>query len=146
MKKHLNSTIAMLSLMVFASAFSGAALAAPVKVDLYHSPGCTCCEKYAEYLDEKGFDVDVLNTNDMAGVNQEHGVPPKLASCHTMLIGDYVVVGHVPVDVVNRLLSEQPDIRGISLPGMPPGVPGMGGEKREPFTIYTLNGDAYTTY
>jgi len=147
MKKYLNSTIAMLSLMAFAATFTGTALAAaPVTVKLYHNPGCMCCERYAEYLNEAGYEVEVLDTNDMAGVNREHGVPPNLASCHTMLIGDYVVVGHVPADVVDKLLSEQPDIRGISLPGMPLGSPGMGGEKREPFVIRNLSGDVYTTY
>lgn len=146
MKKYLNSAIAMLSLMAFTAAFTGTALAAPETVKLYHNPGCMCCEKYAEYLNDNGYDVEVLNTNDMAGVNREHGVPRDLASCHTMLMGDYVVVGHVPADVVSKLLSERPDIRGISLPGMPPGSPGMGGEKREPFVIYTLSGDVYTTY
>lgn len=63
-----------------------------------------------------------------------------------MLIGDYVVVGHVPAAVVDKLLAEQPDIRGIALSGMPPGSPGMGGEKRAPFVIHTLGGDVYTRY
>lgn len=146
MNGFLNKTIAMLSLTIVAVAFTAPSLAAKTEATLYHNPGCMCCEKYAEHLNENGYDVEVLDSNDIAGVNREHGVPPSLSSCHTMLIGDYVVVGHVPADVVDKLLAEQPDIRGISLPGMPLGSPGMGGEKREPFVIRTLSGDVYTTY
>ena len=134
------------ALLAFASAFTGIAFAAPIQAALYHNPGCMCCEKYADYLNENGFDVEVLDTNDMAGINRQHGVPAKLSSCHTMMVGNYVVVGHVPAQVINKLLDEQPDIRGISLPGMPMGSPGMGGEKQEPFVIHTLSDDVYTTY
>jgi hypothetical protein len=65
-------------------------------------------------------------------------VPPELQSCHTAIIEGYVVEGHVPIDVVERLLAERPAIRGISLPGMPAGSPGMGGQKVDPFTIYQI--------
>jgi len=146
MKNHLNRAIAALSLWVLVSIFAGVAFAAPVTATLYHSPGCMCCEKYAEYLNENGFAVDVVDSDDMASTNREHGVPPKLASCHTMTVGNYVVVGHVPAEVVRKLLDEQPDIRGISLPGMPMGSPGMGGEKASPFVIHTLDDNVYTTY
>ena len=150
-KKYLYSAIATLalaalSLTVYVSAFSGTAAAAPAKVTLYHNPGCTCCLRYAEYLDDSGYDVEMLDTNGIAGINEQHGVPRQRSSCHTMLIGDYVVVGHVPADVVDKLLAEQPDIRGISLPGMPLGSPGMGGEKGEPFIIRSLSGEVYTAY
>jgi hypothetical protein len=146
MKNYLINAVATLSLLVFASAFTSSAFAAPVQAALYHNPGCMCCEKYADYLTENGFEVEVLDTNDMAGTNREHGVPPKLASCHTMEVGSYVVVGHVPAEVVKKLLNEQPDIRGISLPGMPMGSPGMGGQKESPFVIRTLSDTVYTTY
>ena len=146
MKNYLSRTIAMLSLWALASIFAGAAFAAPVTATLYHNPGCMCCEKYADYLNENGFDVEVVDRDDMATTNREHGVPPNLASCHTMTIGDYVVVGHVPAEVVTKLLDEQPDIRGSSLPGMPMGSPGMGGQKESPFVIRTLGDDVYTTY
>lgn len=141
-----NAIMLRLLLMVVLFTFAGPSLAAPVQVSLYHNPGCMCCEKYADYLNENGFEVKVLDTNDMADTNREHGVPPKLASCHTMDVGNYVVVGHVPAEVVKKLLNEQPDIRGISLPGMPPGSPGMGGQKESPFVIRTLSDTVYTTY
>src|SRR5699024_8253388 len=83
MKKHLRRTMASLSLMVFASAFTGTVLAAPVKVTLYHNPRCMCCEQYADYLNGKGYDVKVLNPTAMAALNDRHGVKPELSACHT---------------------------------------------------------------
>ncbi|KEZ76014.1 hypothetical protein C41B8_16999 [Salinisphaera hydrothermalis C41B8] len=146
MKQSLNRAVAIFSLMVFALAFTGTAVAAPVAATLYHNPGCHCCEQYAQYLDKAGYDVKVVDTDDMAALNQKHGVPPKLASCHTMTIGHYVVVGHVPEPAIAQLLREQPDIEGISLPGMPAGSPGMKGKKQGPFVVRTLSGDVYGTY
>jgi len=134
------------ALMVLATLFTGTAFAAPVKATLYHNPGCMCCEQYADYLNNNGYDVEVLNTNDMASLNDKYGVKSELSSCHTTLIGNYVVVGHVPEAVIAKLLQEKPDIGGIALPGMPMGSPGMGGEKDSPFVIRTLSGDVYTTY
>tara|TARA_Y100001968_G_scaffold220505_1_gene203369 strand:- start:340 stop:780 length:441 start_codon:yes stop_codon:yes gene_type:complete len=141
-----NATVARLTLMLVLFISTGAAIAAPVQARLYHNPGCMCCEQYADYLNAKGYEVDVLDTDDMAALNEKHGVEPALSSCHTTLIGDYVVVGHVPEPVVAKLLREEPDIRGIALPGMPSGSPGMPGKKSEPFVIKTLKGDVYTTY
>lgn len=141
-----NTPMARLSFMVFALALTSTAGAASVKATLYHSPGCQCCEQYAQYLDKAGYDVRVTDIDAMSAMNQEHGVPPRLAACHTMVIGDYVVVGHVPEPAIARLLREQPDIQGISLPGMPTGSPGMAGKKQGPFVVRTLSGDHYGTY
>lgn len=117
---------------------------APIEATLYHNPGCQCCAAYARYLDENGFKVKVIDSSDLTSVFHQHNVPDRLASCHLMTVGKYVVVGHVPVDVVKTLLRERPDIPGISLPGMPPGSPGMGpssgmgGSQKAPFRIVTL--------
>jgi hypothetical protein len=73
-------------------------------------------------------------------------VPANLEGCHTMLLDGYVVEGHVPVAVINRLLTGRPKIRGISLPGMPEGSPGMSGTKREPFTIYEIGNGPHRVY
>lgn len=105
---------------------------------LYKSPQCGCCENYAAYLRRNGFDVTVKPTHDLASISRKAGVPVDLAGCHTMFVDGYVVDGHVPVDVVRRLLSERPPIAGISLPGMPAGSPGMFGTKTGPFVIYAL--------
>lgn len=106
---------------------------------LYKNPQCQCCEGYAKYLRDHGYKVAVVPTHDLDGVKRENGVAEALGGCHTTLVGGYVVEGHVPVSTVERLLRERPPIRGVSLPGMPQGSPGMTGRKREPFTIYELS-------
>jgi hypothetical protein len=108
-------------------------------VQLYKNPQCSCCEEYAAYLRQHGFSVTTTPTHDLALIRRQRGVPEQLAGCHTMIIGDYVVEGHVPIGALNKLLRERPKIRGISLPGMPEGSPGMTGEKIEPFTIYEIS-------
>jgi hypothetical protein len=80
----------------------------------------------------------VKPTHDLPLLHRQHGVPEPLVGCHTTLVDGYVIEGHVPVRSVLRLLTEKPAIKGISLPGMPAGSPGMFGEKTEPFTIYEI--------
>jgi hypothetical protein len=106
------------------------------EVQLFKDPNCGCCTLYADYLRENGFEVAVTETDDLDAVNREAGVPDRLQSCHVMHVHGYAVGGHVPVEVVHRLLDERPEIRGITLPGMPLGSPGMNGPKSEPFTVY----------
>lgn len=129
-------------------AFPLRAVAAPIKATLYKNPQCSCCEGYAAYLRANGFAVDVKPTNDLAEISQKAGVPENLQGCHTMFINNYVVDGHVPVNVIQKLLSERPAIAGITLPGMPQGSPGMTGTKSGPFIIYavTKDGAAPTVY
>src|SRR5229473_6652894 len=124
------------------------AIAAPIRATLFKNPQCSCCEGYAAYLRKNGFEVEVQSTNDLTEISQKAGVPEELQGCHTMFVGNYVVDGHVPVNVIRRLLSERPQIAGITLPGMPEGSPGMTGSKHGPFTIYavTKDGAAPTVY
>ncbi len=117
------------------------AVAEPVHATLYKNPQCTCCEGYAAYLRQNGFEVDVRPTNDLTEISSKAGVPEKFQGCHTMLVNGYVVDGHVPINVVRKLLSERPAIAGITLPGMPAGSPGMTGYKQGPFTIYAVTKD-----
>lgn len=114
------------------------ALAGGIAATLYKNPNCGCCEEYAKYLREHGFEVEVVPTHDLVMLKEEHRVPSKLEGCHTTLIGNYVVEGHVPVESINKLLTERPMITGISVPGMPAGSPGMGGKKQGPLTVYYL--------
>lgn len=117
------------------------AIEAPIKAVLYKNPQCTCCEGYAAYLRQNGFEVDVKPTNDLTTISQNAGVPEKYQGCHTMFVDGYVVDGHVPVEIVRKLLSERPAIAGITLPGMPSGSPGMTGEKTQTFVIYAVTKD-----
>ena len=114
---------------------------APIQATLYKNPQCTCCEGYAQYLEENGFKVDVKPTNDLAEISRNADVPEALEGCHTMFVGNYVVDGHVPVEVIRKLLAEKPAIAGITLPGMPSGSPGMNGPKTGTWTIYAVTKD-----
>ena len=118
---------------------TGAHAAAPIQAKLFKNPQCGCCDAYAEYLEQNGYDVTLENTADMQSVKQQAGVPAQLEGCHTMLVDGYVVEGLVPVATLTRLLREQPEIKGVSLPGMPVGAPGMPGPKAEPFKIYVIS-------
>lgn len=121
------------------------ASAKTVEATLYKNPQCGCCEGHAEHLRANGIPVKVVASHDLPLLKQEHGVPVELAGCHTALIDGYVVEGHVSADTIKRLLAERPAVKGISLPGMPLGSPGMEGPKGEPFQIYAFGGAAEPT-
>lgn len=129
-------------------AISTPALADPIQAVLYKHPQCGCCETYAAYLHRNDFKVDVKPTFDLAEISRKAGVPPEMQGCHSMFIDGYVIDGHVPVNVVRKLLSEKPAIAGITLPGMPDGSPGMTGKKTGQFTMYavTTDGNVPTVY
>ena len=122
------------------------ALLATLRVDADEAPNatmykqayCSCCDGHADHLRANGFNVTVVETQNMSQIKSKHGVPPEFEGCHTIEVGGYVVEGHVPAKIIRKLLKERPAIRGISLPGMPDGSPGMSGVKREPFVIYEL--------
>ena len=122
--------------------------AEPIKATLYKNPQCGCCEGYADYLRQNGFEVDVRPTNDLAAISSKAGVPADFQGCHTMFIDGYVVDGHVQVNTIRKLLTERPDIAGLTPPGMPMGSPGMVGQKTEPFTVYAIskNGKSTSVY
>ena len=132
-----------LAAMAAAPAWAGPG---PITVTLYKDPQCGCCENYADYLRKNGFAVTVVGTHDLPLMNQQLGVPDTLQGCHLAKVESYVVEGHVPVDVVKRLLAEKPKIKGITLPGMPAGAPGMTGTKTGPFTIYAFGTGPATVY
>ncbi len=98
--------------------------AAP-SMTVYKSPTCGCCSKWVEHMKANGFNVTALDVEDIAVPMRAYNVPSSLASCHTAIVGGYVVEGHVPADVVSRMLREKPAITGIAAPGMPVGSPGM---------------------
>ena len=111
-------------------------------VTLYKNPQCDCCEGYADYLRHNGFEVKVIPTNDLTIMGEKYGISDSLQPCHLSLIAGYVVGGHIPMEVIDRLLSEKPQITGITLPGMPPGTPGMPGDKPDRLTVYEIAKDS----
>lgn len=108
------------------------------EVTLYKDPQCSCCEGYADYLRSNGFTVGLVPTHDLPLLDEKYGIATDLSPCHISLLGGYVVGGHVPIEVVHRLLAEKPAITGITLPGMPMGSPGMVGRKTDAFKIYEI--------
>ncbi len=110
------------------------------EVTLYKNPQCGCCEDYARYLRSNGFTVTVKPTHDLVAMSRDAGMTEDFQGCHLSRIGDYVVSGHVPVSAINKLLTERPAIKGITLPGMPEGSPGMSGKKTNPLTVYEVGG------
>ncbi len=102
---------------------------------VYKSPTCGCCENYIAYLKRNGFTVKVVNQQNMADIKDQYGVPINLSSCHTIVAGNYFIEGHVPLKAIQKLFAEKPNIKGISLPGMPAGSPGMAGVKQGSFEI-----------
>jgi hypothetical protein len=107
----------------------------------YKSISCGCCDVHSKYLDSKGFDIKVNNLQDVTAIKSQFGIPRDLESCHTAVIDGYFVEGHIPVEAINKMLSEKPDIKGIAMPGMPSGSPGMPGQKYGDFVIYAVNND-----
>jgi hypothetical protein len=130
----------LLVVMLVAATLGGASAKAEERrqATLYKNPQCGCCEGHADHLRGGGFEVTEIPTHDLSLLRRQHGVPEALIGCHLTLVDGYVVEGHVPVSTLLRLLAERPAIRGISLPGMPAGSPGMVGEKTGPFTIYEI--------
>jgi hypothetical protein len=105
---------------------------------LYRNPNCDCCLEYAKYLRGGGFEVTIDSKQDLARLRKQLRIPEKFEACHVMVVDRYAVEGHVPLNSLNKLLTERPNIIGISLPGMPTGTPGMTGRKTAPFTIYEI--------
>jgi hypothetical protein len=121
---------------------------AKVLVEVWKDPNCGCCKDWVKHLQESGFATKVLETPDVAAIRTKLGIPQKLASCHTALVGGYALEGHVPAAAVRRLLKEKPAAVGLTVPGMPVGAPGMDGPayngRRDPYDVLlvTKSGEA----
>lgn len=125
---------------------TGSASGATVAVTMYKNPGCECCAKWAAYLERRGFEVETKPMANMTAVKDQEGVPAEMQSCHTAVIGDYVVEGHVPAEDIRRMLKEQPQVTGIAAPGMPASSPGMNTAFNQPYNVYTFGGPAETVF
>jgi hypothetical protein len=116
-------------------------------VEVYKSPACGCCTKWVEHLQAQGFTVKTTEREDLTTLKASHGVPPQLQTCHTALVGGYVVEGHVPAADLRRLLTDRPDVVGLAVAGMPTGSPGMEepGRATQPYEVVAFgkNGATY---
>lgn len=113
---------------------------------VYKPTYCGCCSGWVEHMQQAGFDVVVEEMEDPAAVKAELGVPNGLESCHSAVVDGYVIEGHVPADVVLRMLRERPDIEGLAVPGMPVGTPGMEtpDDRHDPYDVVAFDASGST--
>ncbi len=115
-------------------------------VEVFKTPSCGCCYGYVLFLKDEEYKVKETDMRSLVNIKKKYNIPLEMQSCHTTIIGKYFVEGHVPIEAVNKLLKEQPDIDGIALPGMPIGTPGMPGDKESPFIVYQLKDGKYSVF
>lgn len=116
-------------------------------IKVYKTESCGCCKQWVAHLQQAGFSVDVQNLTDLGPIKERVGLPYGLGSCHTAEVGGYFLEGHVPAPDVKRLLREQPAARGLTVPGMPLGSPGMempSGET-QPYDVLLVGKDGKTS-
>ena len=113
-------------------------------VDMYKSPYCGCCGKWAEHMSKAGFTVKAHEVEDVPAMRKTLGMPDKLGSCHTAKVGNYLLEGHVPAEDVKRLLKEKPTALGLAVPGMPAGSPGMDVPNSPPYDALLVQKDGTT--
>lgn len=121
------------------------ARAAGTAMLVYKDPNCGCCTKWVALMRAAGFDLSVRDTADMPSIKRRYQVGQGIASCHTALVGGYVVEGHVPADLIQRLLREKPRVLGLAVPGMPVGSPGMEGTPKDAYDVVTFDAAGKTT-
>lgn len=147
----------MLSVVLGATVFAVAQQAAAVPpaviafgqtlpvVDIYKSPQCGCCKSWASHLEAAGFKVVLHDVNDVPAARHKLGMPDKFGSCHTARVRQYLIEGHVPAADIKRLLNEHPEAKGLAVPGMVQGSPGMEGDTIESFDTLLVSDDGTAT-
>ncbi len=115
--------------------------AAQDTVVVFKSKSCGCCNDWVRHLRSNGFRVDTRDVEDIPGQRAKLGVPQDLGSCHTATVGGYAIEGHVPAADIRRLLKERPRARGLAVPGMPLGSPGMEGPRKDPYDTLLFQTD-----
>ena len=117
----------------------------PVDITVYRSASCSCCGKWLEHLKANNFNVKDMAMEDVLPIKQKQGITDKLASCHTALVGDYVIVGHVPANDIMKLLKSKPKVIGLAVPGMVNGTPGMEmGDHKNAYEVVSFDKDQKT--
>ena len=148
MKKKLSFALASFSVFLigflyFSGASSKDAIANEIVV--YQSKTCGCCKKWVNHLQDNGFKVRSELMDDVTDVKLKMNVPMKLASCHTAVVNGYVVEGHLPASAIKKLITENPSLKGISVPGMPMGSPGMEGSYKEAYDVIAIGNNGEET-
>lgn len=125
-----------------------AAMAAdPLRVVVHKNESCGCCKQWVEHLKQSGFHVTVHDVSNLGPIKERVGIPVAKGSCHTAQVGGYFVEGHVPVADIRRLLAERPDAKGLTVPGMPMGSPGMEvpSGQTQPYDVFLVAKDGATS-
>ena len=147
MKKTNTIILITLILIIFGGIFltrgsknvAGTAVLENPKITIFKSSSCGCCDLYVSYMKRQGFQVETKTVEDISQIKSNYKIPSNMQSCHTSVIGDYFVEGHMPIEAINKLLKDKPDILGITLPDMPSGSPGMPGSKNSDYVVYAIN-------
>lgn len=120
---------------------------AATELVVYRSPACSCCEAWITYMERHGYQVRSVTTDDLASIKKEHRVPEELWSCHTAMLGNLVIEGHVPVEAVRAAVERAPaGSHGIAVPGMPAGSPGMPGTLAGPLDVFAFGDGGVSTF
>jgi hypothetical protein len=127
------------------SAPSANSAASSVSIKVYKTPTCGCCKAWVGHLEEAGFKVEVVDMPDLSAVKTKYGVKPELQACHTAVVGNYTIEGHVPADLIVKMLNEKPAIAGLAVPGMPSGSPGMEGGMKESYDVLSFDKTGHTS-
>jgi len=122
-------------------AFPLAAGAATPVIEVYKSATCGCCEEWVKHLRQNGFTVNPHDVANPSDYREKYGIPDELGSCHTALVQGYAIEGHVPAAEIRRLLAEKPKARGLAVPSMPMGAPGMEGRMHMPYDVLLMRRD-----
>ncbi|NEX59988.1 DUF411 domain-containing protein [Noviherbaspirillum galbum] len=137
MKKHLMApalAAGVLAVHLVASA------AQPV-IEVYKSAFCGCCKEWIKHLEANGFKVKAKDVENPSDYREKMGMPDDLGSCHTGVVQGYALEGHVPAQEIKRLLAEKPKAKGLAVPGMPVGSPGMEGTRKDAFDVLLVDKD-----
>lgn len=118
----------------------------PAQMVVYKNASCGCCGKWIEHMQQSGFEVTAQNVDNLGPIKGRVGVPHGMGSCHTAEVSGYFIEGHVPADAVKRLLAEKPKAKGLTVPGMPIGSPGMeSGARVDPYEVHLVHEDGTTS-
>ncbi len=114
-------------------------------IKVYKDANCGCCKAWIEHLQQNGFVVEAMDMPDLSAVKTRYGVKEEIQACHTGIVNGYAIEGHVPADVILKMLKEKPAIAGLAVPGMPAGSPGMEGAIKEKYDVLTFDRAGRTT-
>ncbi|MBL4725710.1 MAG: DUF411 domain-containing protein [Rhizobiaceae bacterium] len=122
--------------------FTSHSIAGEVKnMTVFKTPWCGCCQVWTEAMKKAGFKVTIKHLDDLSAIRKQASVTDKFAGCHTAVLGEYVLEGHVPLQAIDKLLTEKPAIRGLSVPGMPSGSLGMGYDMQARYAVFSFKHD-----